>query len=153
MESELPQSFWTAYNLIIWAIVIIQIVAYWKIYLKASQPGWASIIPIYNIIILLMIIKKPWWWIFLLLIPIVNIVFNIMILHALSKSFGEDTGFTVGLVLLPFIFLPVLAFGKFQYIGAGVQQTNSNHPPMTPPQPPQTPPQTPQPPADQNLNQ
>ena len=143
METELPQNFWVAYQVIIWAMIIIPIVAYWKIYLKASQPGWASIIPVYNVVTLLIIIKKPWWWVFLLFVPIVNIVFSVMMMHALSKSFGEDIGFTIGLILLPFVFLPILAFGNFQYIGAGIQQTNPNQPPMTPPQAPPTPPTPP----------
>ena len=80
------------------------------------------IIPIYNILMLLEIIGKPWWWILLLLIPGVNLIFGIWMFNLLSISFGKTEGFTVGLVLLPFIFLPILGFGDDQYRGpAGIK--------------------------------
>jgi hypothetical protein len=94
---------------------ILMIVSFWMIFEKAGQPGWASIIPIYNIIVLLQVAGKPIWWIILLLIPFVNIIFLIMIYHGISVNFGKDTGFTVGLVLLPVIFFPILAFGSATY--------------------------------------
>lgn len=100
--------------LIIWVIMV---VAHWKIYEKAGKPGWAAIIPIYNIIVLLEIIGKPVWWIFLLIIPCVNIIFAIWMVNLLSKSFGQSEGFTVGLLLLGIVFYPILAFGNYQYIG------------------------------------
>jgi len=99
------------------AILIVVIVAEWKIYKKAGQPGWACIIPIYNILVLLRIIGKPWWWLLLLIIPVVNIVIGIWTTNLLSKSFGKDEGFTVGLIFLPFIFLPILGFGDAAYTG------------------------------------
>lgn len=99
------------------AIVVLLIVSLWKIYSKANKPGWACLIPIYNIIVLLRIIGKPWWWIFLLLIPIVNIVFAIWMTNLLSKSFGKNEGFTIGLLFLPFVFYPLLGFGEAKYNG------------------------------------
>ena len=101
------------------AIIVLMIVSGWKIYEKAGQPGWASIVPIYNIIVLLKIVNKPLWWIALLLIPIVNIVVMIMIYDALAKAFGKGVGFTIGLILLGIVFYPMLAFGDAQYVGAG----------------------------------
>lgn len=100
--------------LVVWVLIII---SFWKIFEKAGKPGWASIIPVYNIIILLEIIGKPWWWILLLLIPGVNIIFGVWMFNLLSISFGKNEGFTVGLVLLPFIFLPILGFGEDAYKG------------------------------------
>ena len=100
-------------------VALFMFVAHWIIYTKAGKPGWAAIIPIYNIIVLLEIVGKPWWWIFLMLIPFVNIVIGIMVVNQLSLSFGKDSGFTVGLILLGFIFYPILAFGSAQYIGPG----------------------------------
>src|SRR5689334_9558275 len=79
---------------------IISIIGMWKIFEKAGKPGWASIIPIYNIIVLLEIVGKPVWWIILFLIPCVNIIFGIWTINLLSKSFGQGEGFTVGLILL-----------------------------------------------------
>ncbi len=106
---------------IVWILYIIVIalfiVAYWRIFTKAGQPGWASIIPIYNIIVWLRIIGRPWWWIFLLFIPIVNIVIEIMMIHELSKSYGHGVGFTLGLIFLSPIFILILAFGGSRYIG------------------------------------
>jgi len=69
-------------------IVVFMIVSMWKIYEKAGQPGWASIVPIYNIIVYIKIIKKPMWWIVMFLIPVVNYVFLIWSVNLLSKRFG-----------------------------------------------------------------
>lgn len=91
----------------------------WKIFEKAGKPGWASIVPIYNIIVLLEIVGKPGWWILLLIVPIVNIVIAILVTHLLSKSFGKDVGFTIGLLLVGIIFYPILGFGDAKYQGAG----------------------------------
>lgn len=100
--------------LVVW---LISVISYWKIFTKAGKPGWASLIPIYNTIVIIEIVKKPVWWFFLLLIPIVNIVYAIWIINLLSKSFGKSEGFTVGLILLPVVFLPILAFdNSAQYI-------------------------------------
>lgn len=97
-------------------VLVLMIASMWKVFTKANQPGWAAIVPIYNMIVMLEIAKKPTWWIAMFLIPIANIVFMIMTLNAVSKNFGKDEGFTVGLVLLGFVFWPMLAFGDAQYI-------------------------------------
>jgi uncharacterized membrane protein YoaK (UPF0700 family) len=99
------------------ACLVLEIVALWFLFEKAGEPGWAAIIPIYNYLIAIKIAGKPWWWILLLLIPIANLVFYIMILNGLSKNFGKGSGFTVGLFFLRFIFLPILGFGKSTYSG------------------------------------
>ena len=105
--------------LIALAVVVFYLAAYWRIFSKAGKPGWACIIPIYNIIVLLQVVGRPVWWIVLFLIPLVNIVILFVVLHDLSKSFGHDIGFTLGLFFLGFIFIPVLAFGSSRYIGPG----------------------------------
>ncbi len=99
------------------AIVVFYIAAGWKIYQKAGQPGWASIIPIYGAYILLKIVGKPGWWLLLYFIPLVNIVYFVWTYNMLSKSFGKDEGFTVGLLLLGFVFWPILGFGSAKYLG------------------------------------
>jgi ABC-type phosphate transport system permease subunit len=104
--------------LIFLAILAFLLVAYWKIFEKAGQPGWAALIPIYNIYILTKIIGKPGYWTLLMLIPFVSVVFAIWGTNLLSKSFGKDEGFTVGLILLGFVFIPILGFGASKYIGA-----------------------------------
>ena len=99
-------------QLIVAALLIISL---WIIYQKANKPGWAVIIPIYNLLVFLEIVKKPWWWLFLMMIPVVNIVIAILITHQLSLSFCKGAGFTIGLLFLPFIFYPILAFGDAKY--------------------------------------
>jgi hypothetical protein len=99
------------------SILILEIVALWFVLEKAGEPGWAAIVPIYNYLMVIKIAGKPWWFILIMLIPIVNIVIYIIILNGLSKSFGKDEAFTVGLFFLRFIFLPILGFGKSAYVG------------------------------------
>jgi hypothetical protein len=94
---------------------VVVIAAMWKLFTKAGKPGWAAIVPIYNVIVLLEIIDKPIWWIVLFFIPFVNIVAAIIMNIELAKKFGKDTIFAVGLILLPIIFLPILGFGSAQY--------------------------------------
>ena len=98
-------------------IVVMMIIAMWKVFQKAGFEGWECIVPIYNLLVLLKIVGKPWWWIFLLIIPVVNYVFLVWIWNMLSKSFGKDEGFTVGLVFLSVVFIPILGFGNAQYLG------------------------------------
>jgi len=109
-------------------IATIVIIAHWKIYTKAGKPGWAAIIPIYNIIVLLEIIGKPIWWVFLILIPCTAPIFAIWATNLLSKSFGQSEGFTVGLVLLPFIFYPILGFGNYKYLGPSAKEAGGLKP-------------------------
>ncbi len=100
-------------------IIVFFIICMWRIYTKAGKPGWASIIPIYGNLVFLEIIGKPWWWLLMLFIPFVNFVFLIWGANLLSKSFGKAEGFTAGLIILSFIFMPILAFGSAKYIGPG----------------------------------
>ncbi len=103
---------------LIWlAVVVFFIVTQWKIYEKAGKPGWAVLIPIYNTIVLLEIINRPIWWIILFFIPVVNIVIAIITIFDLAKAFNKTAGFGVGLLLLPIIFYPMLAFGDAEYVG------------------------------------
>jgi hypothetical protein len=99
-------------------ILILIIASMWKIFSKAGKPGWAAIIPIYNLFVLLEIVGKPAWWFILMLIPLVNLVFAIIVIHRLSLSFGQGAGTTILLLLLPFIGYPMLAFGSATYVGA-----------------------------------
>ena len=107
----------TGFIVTLCVIALIQLIAQWKVFVKAGQPGWASLIPIYNIYILTKIAGKPGIWVLWMIIPIVNIVFAIWLTNMLSKSFGHDEGFTVGLLLLGFIFWPILGFGDSKYLG------------------------------------
>ena len=101
--------------MVITLFVSVFIAPQWILYSKASQPGWAVLIPIYNLVIFNRIIGKPWWWIFLWLIPILNFIFIIWSTNLFVKRFGRSEGFTFGVLILPFIFLPILAFGDSKY--------------------------------------
>ena len=105
------------------AIIIFFIAVQWKIYTKAGKPGWACIIPIYNIIVLLEIVGRPIWWIILLLIPLVNLIIAIIVTIDLAKSFGKGVGYGIGLLLLGIIFYPMLAFGSATYQGPAAAQS------------------------------
>ena len=109
--AALGMGFW----LFVIVVAVLEIAAMWKIYEKAGKPGWAAIIPIYNIVVLLQISGKPVWWIILMLIPIVNIVVAIVVIFGLAKNFGKGGLFAVGLLLLGLIFYPILGFGDAQY--------------------------------------
>ena len=100
-------------------LLLIVIVSIWKIFGKAGQPGWKSIIPIYNIYVLFRIAGKPGWWLIFVFIPLVNIPFLLIVSIALAKSFNKDTGFGLGLFFLAAVFLALLAFGDAKYIGTG----------------------------------
>jgi len=96
-------------------LVVFMIVTLWKIFTKAGKPGWASLIPFYNLIVMLNIAGKPGWWLLLCFIPIVNIVIMILMVVGIATNFGKGGGFVVGMILLPIIFYPILAFGSAQY--------------------------------------
>ena len=105
-------------QVVVWlAISILVLAAFWKIFVKAGKPGWAAIIPIYNLVVYLQIVNRPIWWIVLLLIPVVNIVVWIVLTNDLAKAFGKGVGWTVGLLFLGFIFYPILGFGGDPYVG------------------------------------
>ena len=102
--------------MVLWlAILILMIAAMWKVFEKAGKPGWAAIVPIYNLVVLCEIAGKPAWWVILLLIPLVNIVVAIIVVLAVAKNFGKSAGFGIGLLLLGPIFYPMLAWGDARY--------------------------------------
>lgn len=105
-------------------VVFIAVLAgVWKVFVKAGRPGWASLIPIYNIVVLLQIVGRPVWWLILLIIPIVGIVVSFIVSIDMAKSFGKGTGFGIGLALLGVIFYPILGFGDARYSGPSAPQS------------------------------
>jgi hypothetical protein len=104
-------------------IGLVIIIAMWKVFTKAGQPGWAAIIPIYNIYVLCKVAGRPGWWLLLLLIPFVNFIILIILSIDIAKNFGKGVGFGLGLAILGFIFWPILGFGSAQYQGAAAPAT------------------------------
>lgn len=111
--------FFATYFIFIMAILIITIIATWKIFVKSGKPGWAALIPIYNTYVLFELVGMKGWYVFLAFIPFVGsitlAIMNIIANVKLAKCFGKSDGFAVGLVLLNVIFLPILAFDASSY--------------------------------------
>ena len=105
-------------GLVYLALIVLLIVGMWRVFEKASQPGWAAIVPIYNSYILCKIAGKPGWWVLLMLIPIVNFVILLLISLEVSRNFGKTQGFAIGLWLLPIVFYPILGFSDARYMAA-----------------------------------
>jgi hypothetical protein len=105
--------------LIFLAAMVLMAIAQWKIFEKAGQPGWACLIPVYNVVVLLRIAERPEWWLLLMFVPLVNIGVAVLISLDLARRFGKEEVFAVGLVLLPFVFYPILGFGDAQYAPEG----------------------------------
>ena len=113
-----------AFGMILLAGYVVCLIGMWKVFTKAGQPGWAVLIPIYNVIVLLRVAGLPWYWVFALflqIIPIIGllaiVVLAVMCLHRISTRFGQGVGFTIGLTLLFPIFWLILGFGDSKYLG------------------------------------
>lgn len=104
---------------ICWAVVVVLVIAgLWKTFVKAGQPGWAAIIPIYNIYTLCQIAGRPGWWVILFFIPFVNIVAYILISIEVAKAFGKDALYGIVLLwLFSAVGYLILGFSDAQYIG------------------------------------
>lgn len=120
------------------AISIFSIVCLWKVFNKAGKPGWASLIPIYNMIVMIEISGLPMWYIALFFIPFANIYAMFKIYIEIAHKFGKSTGFGVGMVFFAPIFFAILAFDKKAVYLSGVQTVNQ----ATPVQPTYTQPNT-----------
>ncbi|WP_312429060.1 DUF5684 domain-containing protein [Lacrimispora sp.] len=118
-------------------VCILLLVSNWKIFSKAGKPGWASLIPFYNLYIMSDIaFGNLSYFIAVLITGVVSFLggfldisilsslaglasFVIYIIYCvkLSKAFGRSGGFAAGLVLLPLIFFPILGLGSSEYVG------------------------------------
>ena len=105
--------------MLVWlAVIVIVIAGGWKVFAKAGEPGWAIIIPFFNIYTMLKIVGRPAWWLVLYLIPIVNIVIALIVAIDMAKSFGQSAAFGIVLLfLLAGIGFLILGFGSAKYLG------------------------------------
>ena len=122
-------AFFGAFLLVSVVIGIVTLIGMWKAFDKAGQPGWAVLVPIYNIIVLLRVAGLPWYWVFapfVAIIPILGwiayIVWIVWVHHRISTRFGQGVGFTIGLTLLGPIFWLILGFGSSKYVGEQAAQ-------------------------------
>lgn len=118
-------AFFAIYMFVLLAVAIVGIIGLWKTFVKAGQPGWAAIIPIYNFYVLLQVIGRPTWWLVMLLLPIVPfvgpiafMVVYIVIAFDLAKSFGKSPAFgIIALWLFSIVGYLILGFGDAKYVG------------------------------------
>ena len=122
----------STWGILILALFVLSIVAGWKIFSKAGEPGWGSLVPFYHSYIEF----KIFWgngWLFLVpivlsllsvapivgaLFTLINIVIVVMTKYKKSLAFGEGVGFCLGLFFLPTIFNLILGLSaKYQYLG------------------------------------
>ena len=111
-----------AYFSVLLLLLGVLLIASWKVFTKAGQPGWAVLIPFYNVYVYTQVLRRPKWWILLYFFGFVPFVGSLAVLFVsiidsvrMAKVFGKAPVFGVGLLLLPFIFYLVLAFGSADY--------------------------------------
>lgn len=108
-------------------IGLLVIISMWKIFTKAGKPGWASIVPIYNMVVMVEISGLSMIYVLFLFIPILNIYAIFKIYIEIAHKFGKTTGFGIGLIFLNVIFMPMLAFGDATYNGTAPTMNNNNY--------------------------
>lgn len=73
-------------------IVMIGIVAQWRLYEKADQPGVASIVPIWNLVVFLKLVGRPASHLWLFLIPIYGQLYVMpKVWIEVCQAFGKRT--------------------------------------------------------------
>lgn len=102
--------------LLVWLAVLVAFFAgLWKAFEKAGEPGWAAVVPIYNLYVMIKISGNQWWWLILFFLPLINLIALFKISIDVAKRFGQGMGFGIGLALLGFIFWPLLGFADYRY--------------------------------------
>lgn len=104
-------------------ILLLIVISLCKIYKKSGVASWKALVPFYGAYVLYKIVFKNGW---LAIIPGVNIIFGIILNFKLALLFGKNLFFGLGLLILPFVFYPVLAFGKSSYIYSTVSISSLN---------------------------
>ena len=122
----------STYSMILVAFYVLIVVAQWKIFTKAGQEGWESLIPIYNVVVLYKIIGLSPWLLLLYLLSgvpvigwIISVALSIVSMVKLGKAFNQSTAFIFGLLLLSPIFQMILGFGKAEYVGNQTSDTQN----------------------------
>lgn len=94
------------------AVAVLLVSSLWRLFERAGEPGWASLVPIYGQLVLLRIAGMSGWWIVLLVVPYLGVIAALPVCIALARRFGRGVPFGIALWLLPFVFAPILAFGE-----------------------------------------
>lgn len=109
-------------------LIVLVIIPLCIIFKKAGRQWWEAIIPFYNIYVLTVITGQPWWIVFGIFFPVLQWLVSIFLYYHMCKRFGYGVPFTVGVILLPFIFLPIIAFGDAVYTAPEGASTPSETP-------------------------
>jgi hypothetical protein len=96
-------------------LFILWVIGMWKVFEKAGEPGWAGLIPFYNMWVLVRVGGKPWWWFFMFFIPLANLVFLFLLSLGVAKKFGQPFIFGLALFFFPFIFYMIIGFSDMRY--------------------------------------
>ena len=99
------------------AVCLFMVIVQWKVFAKAGEPGWACLVPIYNVWTMFKIAQGNGVRCYLTLIPVAGFFFSIGAILDLARSFGKSTGFGWGMLLFAPIFWTMLAFGGATYVG------------------------------------
>jgi hypothetical protein len=116
--------------LVVLALIVIGIIGMWKVFTKAGQPGWAAIVPFYNLYVLTQVAGREWWWMLLMLVPYVGFIFQLIIAADVAKRFGKSAVWGVILCGILGIGYVILGFGSAMY---QANQPAANNTPATPP--------------------
>jgi len=103
------------FSLLFWPVLLVSpFIATWLVVVRMGQPGWTSLIPIYNWIVLLRIAGLPAWWLILLAIPPVNVLFWFVCCMRFARACGRDRAFGWGLALVPPVYMTILGLSKME---------------------------------------
>jgi len=96
-------------------LIVLIFVGLWKVFEKAGKPGWAAIIPIYNLYVLVKVSGNAWYWFALFFVPVINFFATLKVSIDIAGKFNKGILFGLGLTFISFIFYPLLGFGGYQY--------------------------------------
>lgn len=96
-------------------LAVFEIAALWILFRKGGQPGWGTLIPIFNLYLWLQMANRPAWWLILYIIPLVNVVIAIIVHLDVARAFGKSTAYGILFILFGFVVTPILAFGESRY--------------------------------------
>lgn len=105
------------YMLFVFALVIVELIGMWKVFVKAGKPGWGAIVPFYNLYCLFEMSFGNGWLFLLVFVPCANFIIMIMHSFKLAQAFGKEMAFGIGLLFLNPIFMMILGFGDAQFVG------------------------------------
>jgi hypothetical protein len=97
------------------AVAVVAIIGSWKVYEKAGRPGWACLVPFYNLFLWVKMAGRPGWWMILFFLPLVNLVIGVIVSLDIARKFRKGVGFGIGIAFLPFVFIPILGLGDAAY--------------------------------------